>query len=204
MQSLINNLLARAGTQSRSSFTARWAVLSAYDPSTFSVKATLQPEDVETGFMPLLSPWVGPNWGAFFAPDLGAQLLVLFQEGGAQAPIGALFAFSTVMPPLAVQSGEMLIQHASGSLLHFDNGGNVTLSAAAAATINAPGGLTINANTTINGNTQNNGNVQASGSIADLNAAHGSMGSLRAAYDGHTHPGVQTGSGSTGTTSAPV
>ncbi len=198
MQAIINNLLMRAQAQSAASFVTRWGTVSGYDPDNYAIKATLQPEGIETGFMPLLSPWVGPSWGAFFAPTLGAQVLVLFQEGAAQVPIGSLFAFSAAMPPVSVPSGEALIQHSSGSLLHFDNTGNVTLTANKAMTMNAPSGLTINANVTTNGN------IQASGSIADQNAAHGTLGSLRTAYNGHTHSGVQTGAGSTGTTSNPV
>lgn len=157
MQALINNLMMRAAAQAGATFITRWGVVTGYDPSSYAIKAVIQPEDVETGFIPLMSPWVGPNWGAFFGPVEGAQVLILFQEGSDQTPIGATFAFSTAMPPVSVPSGEMLLQHQSGSLLHFDNGGNVTLTAAQAATINAPAGLTINANTSINGTLHNNG-----------------------------------------------
>ena len=129
MQQLLNNILMRQAAQGAGTFVCRFGVVTGYDPDTYAVKATIQPEDVETGFVPLLSPWVGPSWGAFFAPILGAQVLLLFQEGGQQAPIAALFAFSTAMPPVSVPSGEMLLQHAAGSLLHFDNAGNVDVKA---------------------------------------------------------------------------
>jgi len=180
MQALINNILMRAAAQAGSTFVARWGVVTGYDPSSYAIKATIQPEDVETGFIPLLSPWVGPQWGAFFGPAEGSQVLILFQEGSDQTPIAALFAFSAAMPPVAVPSGEMLLQHASGSLLHLDNSGNVTLTAAQAATINAPAGLTINAPTTINGNTATHGTLTNNGT---------NVGGT------HTHPvtNVQTG-----------
>lgn len=199
MNGLLNGLLMRTGAQmGAATFTTRLGLVTAYDPGTYAIKATIQPEDVETGFIPLLSPWVGNQWGAFFAPILGAQILILFQEGNSQVPIGALFLFSTAMPPVQVPSGEMLLQHQSGSLLHFDNSGNVTMTANQAMTLNAPAGCTINANTTINGNVQTNGNIQASMDISDLNAAHGSISSLRTAYNGHTHSDPQGG-----TTSGP-
>jgi len=204
MNHLVNQMMQRMGAQAAGTFTARMGTVSAYDPGNYAIKAVIEPEGVETGFMPLLSPWVGANWGAFFAPEIGAQVLILFQEGSSQVPIAALFAFSTAMPPVAVPSGEMLLQHQSGSLLHFDSGGNVTMTANAAMTLNAPAGCTINANTTINGNVQTNGNIQASQNISDQNGAHGSVASLRGAYDGHTHGGVQTGGGNTSTPSATV
>lgn len=204
MQQLLNNLLMRAAAQSGATFITRMGVVSAYDPGAYAIKAVIQPEGVETGYVPLGSPWVGPQWGAFFAPQPGAQVLLLFQEGDAQTPIAATFLFSTQQPPVAVPAGELLLQHASGSLLHFDTAGNVTMTAAQAMTLNAPAGCTINANTTINGNVQTNGNIQASQNISDLNGAHGSVSTLRGAYNGHTHGGVQTGSGNTSTPSATV
>lgn len=104
MQALVNNLLMRAAAQAGATFVTRWGVVTGYDPSSYAIKATIQPEDVETGFIPLMSPWVGPNWGAFFGPVEGAQVLILFQEGSDQTPVGAMFAFSTAMPPVSVPS----------------------------------------------------------------------------------------------------
>ena len=139
---LMNQMMQRMAAQASGTFVARMATISAYDPSNYAVKAVIEPESVETGFVPLLSPWVGPSWGAFFAPILGAQVLLLFQEGSPQVPVAALFAFSMAMPPIAVASGEMLLQHQSGSLLHFDNGGSVTLNSNADLTANVGGNLT--------------------------------------------------------------
>jgi phage baseplate assembly protein gpV len=201
MNHLINQMMQRMGAQAAGTFTARMGTVSAYDPGTYAIKAVIEPEGVETGFMPLLSPWVGANWGAFFAPEIGAQVLILFQEGSSQVPIAALFAFSTAMPPVSVPSGEMLLKHQSGSLLHFDSGGNVIVTANAAMTLNAPAGCTVNANMTINGNVQTNGNMLASQDISDQNGAHGTIGALRSAYNGHTHGGVQSGGSNTSTPS---
>ena len=129
MNHLVNQMMQRMGAQAAGTFTARMGTVSAYDPGNYAIKAVIEPEGVETGFMPLLSPWVGANWGAFFAPVIGVQILLLFQEGSPQVPMAALSAFSVAMPPVAVPSGEMLLQHQSGSLLHFDNQGNVTVKA---------------------------------------------------------------------------
>jgi GpV Apex motif len=56
----------------------------------------------------------------------------------------------------------------------------------------------------VNGNVSVTGDILATGDIRDLNGTHGGLNTLRQAYDVHTHPGVQNGSGSTGTTSNPV
>ena len=69
------------------------------------------------------------------------------------------------------------------------------------------GGITINSGglpITINGNVTINGTLFTTGDITDANGAHGTLGSLRSAYDTHTHNNVQNGAGVTGTPSVTV
>lgn len=199
-----NQLLQRAAAQG-GGMNARFGQISAYDPDAYAIKAIIQPEGIETGFIPFGSPWVGSEWGAFFGPEIGAQVLVIFQEGSAQVPIGATTIFSTAMPPVAVPSGELLLQHKSGSLMHFGNDGNVVVTAdadmtlnAKNATVNADEAVTVNApsGATVNGDTQINGNLMVSGDISDSGGAHGSVATLRDAHNVHDHDvdGVQGGS----------
>lgn len=71
--------------------------------------------------------------------------------------------------------------------------GNI-IANAASATVTA-------ATTTINGNVQINGTLLVSQDISDQNGAKGTLQHIRDNYDIHTHSGVTTGSGTTGTPS---
>jgi uncharacterized protein involved in type VI secretion and phage assembly len=188
MSAMMEMMRMQAMTAMQGVITARWGVISAYDPDTYAIKAQIQPEGTETGWLPLLSQWVGPNWGDFSGPLLGMQIQLIFEHGNMQSPVGAGQAWSTQAPPIPVPSGERLIQHASGSLLHFDNAGNVTLTANKAMTMNAPSGLTINAGTQINGNVQTSGTILAAKDISDNGGSYGTVNSIRQWGDGHTHP----------------
>lgn len=76
-------------------------------------------------------------------------------------------------------------------------GQTISLTAGTTMTLNAPGGLTINANTTLNGTmsgtSTGSGAYQFAGTVTapDVVLPRGSV-------NGHVHPGVQTGSGDTG------
>ncbi len=60
--------------------------------------------------------------------------------------------------------------------------------------IKAPGGITLDTPlVTMTGNMTSQGNVLAAGSISDQNAAHGSMASMRATFNTHTHTDPQGG-----------
>lgn len=166
---------------------AKIGVVTSYNPDKYQAKVELQPEGLLTGWLPISSQWVGTSWGCFMPPAIGQHVRVEFVEGLLDAGVITGMLFSNAFPPVAVPAGEMLLQHASGSLLHFDNAGNVEVTANKAMTLNAPSGFTFN------GDSQFNGNVQASGTIADLNAAHGTIGDLRTAHNDHDHTDPQGG-----------
>ena len=188
--------------------TARLGTVDGYDPNRHSVKVKLQPEGATTGWLPLLTPWAGNEYGCFIAPLLGDQMMVVFQEGDVDAGVAIGMLHSDVDRPLVVQGGECWLVHKTGSLVKLTNDGKATVSDKAGttivlngdgtATLTATGGLTVDANVQVNGN------LTASGNLADVNGAHGTLAALRTDYDAHTHtvPNVLNGTG-TATTSAP-
>ncbi len=110
---------------------ARWSqprlgLRTSYDPNTGAVKVMLQPENIETGFIPLMPLWQGDGWGMFAPPPSGAQVLVVFQEGSLDHGmcLGALP--SLVDRPLAVPDGELWLQHISGAGFKLTNDGAAT------------------------------------------------------------------------------
>jgi len=118
----------------------RGTVLS-YQPQPPMAKVMLQPENIETGWLPVLSPWVGNGWGLVIPLAQGDQVLLVCEEGDGQnfAIKGRYYSDVNQAPGTQPVAGEMYMQSESGSRLYFQTGNVVTL---AAGTINlqAPGG----------------------------------------------------------------
>lgn len=139
-----NQIAARA-RRADDTMRTRLGVISAYDPGQFAVKVKLQPSGVETGWIPLGSPWVGNGWGAFFAPAMGETIEVEFQEGDIDAGVASMRFYSDVDRPLNVPAGEGWLVHASGSALKFHNDGTVELLAGSDLRVMAGGVVTVTA-----------------------------------------------------------
>lgn len=100
-----------------------------YDPTTYSAKVMLQPEEIETGWLPIATAAAGPSWGIYAAPINGAQAMVLFLEGDREVGWIAGFLASDEDPPPqpGPPAGEFWSLHKSGSFLKFTNDGDVLL-----------------------------------------------------------------------------
>ena len=81
MDRFFNALKSQAAALDRSRGQPRFATVASVDPARYAARVTLQPEDVLTGWLPILSPWVGAGWGLVCPPSPGDQVLVLPQEG---------------------------------------------------------------------------------------------------------------------------
>ena len=164
----------------------RIGIVSGYDPNNYAAKVRIQPEDVETGWLPVTTPWSGNGWGLFCPPSLNDVVDVHFQEGGKEAGFVALRHFGDRIRPLPVASGEFWLVHKSGSNFKFHNDGTVELNAATAITSSAP----IWNHT---GNVHVQGDIRASGEIYDEDGLHGNIGHFRTVFNAHHHYGVQSG-----------
>ena len=125
MDSLLNALKAQGANQDQASGAARFGTVTSVDPSTATARVTLQPEGVLSGWLPLLTPWVGNGWGLVCPPSPGDQVLVLPQEGDAEHGliIASTWSAQTKAPP--APSGEFWLVHQSGSYLKLQNDGTV-------------------------------------------------------------------------------
>jgi len=101
----------------------RLCLVSSYDPQTYAAKVLVQPENVETGWLPVLSPWIGNGWGLYAPPTAGDQVLVLFQENDQEVGLVLPRLYSNQQRPLAVESGEFWLVHQSGSFVKLTNAG---------------------------------------------------------------------------------
>ena len=103
----------------------RIGIVSSYDPATHSVKLMRQPENIETGFIPLPSHAIGSGWGIVTGPQVGDQFVMGFVGGDVEVPFIAGRLFSDQEKPPTVQSGEILMKHQSGSSIAMRADGSV-------------------------------------------------------------------------------
>ena len=125
MDRFLNALKAQATALDRSQGQARFGVVASADPARHAVRVRLQPEGVLTGWLPVTSPWVGAGWGVFCLPSPGDQVLVVAQEGEAEHGVVVGGCFSDPRPPPQAALGELVLRHASGTMLRLANDGTV-------------------------------------------------------------------------------
>jgi phage baseplate assembly protein gpV len=176
MNRFLNALKGHAGAMDRSVGQPRFALVTSVDPSRPAARVSLQPEGVLTGWLPILSPWVGAGWGISCPPSPGDQVMVFAQEGDAENGVIVGRAWSDNAQTPQALSGELWLVHQSGSFLKLTNDGAIHLQ----------------------GNVFIQGNLTTTGDVSD---SIGALNRLRHHYDEHTHPDPH--GGSVGTTSQP-
>ncbi len=127
MERILNIIKQHAGALDQGSSQPRFATVTSVNPATATAKVTLQPEGVLSGWLPILSPWIGAGWGMCCPPAPGDQVLVLAQEGDAEHGIIIGRAFSNAQTPLATPVGELWLVHGSGSFVKLLNDGTIQM-----------------------------------------------------------------------------
>lgn len=172
MDSFLNVLKAQSSALDQSAGQPRLGVVSSVDPSGYTARVLLQPEGVLSGWLPVLSSWIGAGWGLACPPSPGDQVLVLPQEGDAEHGIIVGRLWSATQAPPAAPSGELWLVHKSGSFVKLVNDGSVVGSATAWV---------------LTGDVHVTGNVVVSGDVV--------AGGI--SLDSHLHGGVKAGSDNT-------
>lgn len=108
----------------------RMGLVSSYDPDRYAVKVKLQPEGIETGWMPLTSLSVGNKFGIFSPPALGDQIFIAFLEGSGGSPVAVGGVYSDEDRPVVdgiggCPAGETWIVHSSGARIRLLNDGTM-------------------------------------------------------------------------------
>ena len=127
MDRLLNAMKAQSGAQDAGVGQARFGVVTSVDPAKGTARVTLQPEGVLTGWLPVLSPWVGAGWGMSCPPSPGDQVLVVPQEGDAEHGLIVARSWSRGSAAPATPVGEMWMTHKSGSFIRLLNDGTVSV-----------------------------------------------------------------------------
>ena len=101
--------------------------ITSVDPVTWTAKVMLRPSDIETGWLPISVPYVGPGYGILGLPPDGAQVTVLFLGGDPTVGKIVGFTFNAVeTPPQGLQPGDLLISTAAGASVKL-SGAQITL-----------------------------------------------------------------------------
>ena len=127
MQRVLNALKAQAGAMDAVQGQPRFGLVSSVDPNQFTARVQLQPEGVLSGWLPILSAWVGNGWGMVALPSPGDQVVVLAQEGHAEQGVIIGAAYSSSMPAPVASNGEFWLVHQSGSFIKLRNDGTVQI-----------------------------------------------------------------------------
>ena len=172
MDSFLNIVKAQSSALDQSAGQPRLGVVSSVDPSRYTARVVLQPEGVLSGWLPVLSSWIGAGWGLACPPSPGDQVLVLPQEGDAEHGIIVGRLWSATQAPPSAPSGELWLVHKSGSFVKLVNDGSVLGSATAWV---------------LTGDMHITGNVVVSGDVV--------AGGI--SLDSHLHGGVKAGSDDT-------
>lgn len=125
MDAFLNALKAQAGALDQVAGQARFGVVTSVNTEKATARVLLQPEAVLSGWLPVLSPWVGAGWGMACPPSPGEQVLVLAQEGDAEHGVIVGRAFSDATPAPRAEAGELWLVHKSGSFVKLANDGTV-------------------------------------------------------------------------------
>ncbi len=195
MKKLLNAVRLQAQMAANDRAVTRIVLVDSYDPNTYAVKVRLQPENAITGWLPLLSPWIGNGWGIFAPPTLGDMIEVHFQEDDPNVGFAGQRFYNDSDRPLAVTSGEFWLVHQSGSALKFHNDGSVELISHTNMTATVGGNLTANVTGTATVTAGGKATVNAAG--IDLNGGGGSdmgvvQGACVCAFTGAPHPQISS------------
>lgn len=127
MDRFLNAMKQHAAALDHAAGQPRFGVVASVDPATYTARVMLQPEGVLSGWLPILSAWIGAGWGMAALPAPGDQVLVLPQEGDAEHGVIAGCAYSAGTPPPGAPVGELWIVHRSGAALKLRNDGTVRI-----------------------------------------------------------------------------
>jgi len=104
-------------------------VVTSVDEKTYRVKVLLPMLGIETDYIRVGSLYVGAGWGLRCPLHNGNEVLVNFPNGDLNNGIVVCALYSEEADPAPQEGNYFSLVHESGSVLRFDNEGNITLEA---------------------------------------------------------------------------
>lgn len=131
MSKFINAIKHHANVVAGQTIATKIGIITNYDRNKYAVRVSLQPEEVETGWLPIFSPMVGKQWGFICPPDVGTMAAVMFIDGNVDAGFVCLFGFGNEYPPPPndIEPGGFLFYTKAGTQIEVSADGDVTIKA---------------------------------------------------------------------------
>ena len=141
----------------------RKLTVTSYDPQTHSVKGTLQPSGVESGWIPVGCVSSGNGYGVVVGPCVGDQMDVKFENGDPNSPLACHRLFSTNATPPSVESGEVGIVSKFNHSIKLTKDGKTSITTQGDVTASTTGKLNVSAQGDTSITTQGKASIQAQG-----------------------------------------
>jgi phage gp45-like len=124
---LSNIIRSHAASLDQTAGQVKFGTVTSVNPNNATARVLIQPEGVLSGWLPVISQWVGNGWGLASPPSPGDQVLLVPQEGDAEQGIIIGRVFSLNQMPPAAPPGEFWLVHQSGSSLKLCNDGTICI-----------------------------------------------------------------------------
>jgi hypothetical protein len=160
-------------------------LVSSLRPGQLPREGRLQPEDVETGWLPIETALAGAGWGIYFGPPWATSPRCCSSRATPRWA-GRRLPAQRRGPAAERASGEILLKHKAGAFVRFTNDGKVHIEAAAGIESVGPW--------THQGTLHVTDEVTADKSVTATVDVVGGGKHLKT----HTHGGVQAGGGTSG------
>jgi phage gp45-like len=124
---LSNAIKSHAASLDQSSGQIKFGTVTSVNSQNATARVLIQPDGVLSGWLPVLSQWVGSGWGMVCPPTPGDQVLLVPQEGDVEQGIIIGRSFSNKQMPPVAPGGEFWLMHQSGSFLKLCNDGTIRI-----------------------------------------------------------------------------
>jgi phage baseplate assembly protein V len=136
---LQNQMRMQSGYTVNQQATPQLGTISTFDPNYYTAKVLLQPGDVLTNDIPVLTAVAGNGWGIFIPPVPGQMCVVIFQGGDPNNGVVVGLGFNDTNRPLPTPAGEIWLVHESGASIKLTNDGKIIINNTAAIEVGDQG-----------------------------------------------------------------
>lgn len=175
---LLNAMRMHAGAMDALTGQPRWAVVTSFDPVKYTAKVQYGPNDapsdtpVISGWLPVVSAMVGPNWGMVTPLQAGQQVFVVPDGGNHDHGVilGGTWSMSSQAPQpggSSATSGEWAVQGATGTYIRLFEDGRASIKTPDGALVTLNGGtVTLQDPSGTSLALTNNGSIAVTGVLA--------------------------------------
>lgn len=125
---LTNAIKAHASGLDQSTGQIKFGTVTSVNSQNATARALIQPNNVLSGWLPVLSQWVGNGWGMTCLPNPGDQVLIVPQEGDIEQGVIIGRSFSNQQLPPVSPADEFWLVHKTGSSFKICNDGTIRIS----------------------------------------------------------------------------